>query len=107
MSPALIFTIGLIILILFVWYFATDDENRKRWIGSILTVLVTAVAIASIIPPFDIPKRDAAGNVVKDEKGKPIIEKHGRLKRGIDIAGGTSFLIRLQPAKNEDGTTRD
>ena len=107
MSPALIFTLGLVILILFAWYFATDSEDRKRWIGSILAVLVTSVAIASVVPPFDIPKKDAAGNVVKDEKGKPVIEQHGRIKKGIDLAGGTSFLIRLQPAKEEDGTTRE
>jgi SecD/SecF fusion protein len=106
MSPALIFTLGLVILILFAWYFATDDENRKRWIGSILSVLVTGVAIASVIPPFDVPKKDDAGKPVLDERGKPVVDKHGRIKKGIDLAGGTSFLIRLQPAKDQDGRER-
>ena len=107
MSPALIFTLGLVILILFAWYFATDDEGRKRWIGAILTVLVTGVAIASVVPPFDVPKKDDKGNVVVDERGKPVIEKHGKIKKGIDIAGGTSFLIRLIPGKDDKGNTRE
>ena len=107
MSPALIFTLGLVILILFAWYFATDDEGRKRWIGSILTVLVTGVAIASVVPPFDVPKKDDKGNIVVDERGKPVIEKHGKIKKGIDLAGGTSFLIRLIPGKDDKGNTRE
>lgn len=106
MSPALVFTFGLVILILFGWYFATDHEARKRWIGTMLAVLVTAVAIASFVPPFDIVKKDSAGNVVKDEKGKPTIEQHGRIKKGIDLAGGTSFLIRLQPGTDPAGKPR-
>jgi len=73
MSPSFIFTLGVAILILFGWYFATDNEHRKRVIGTLLTILVTALAIASVIPPFDIPKRDAAGNVMVDERGKPEI----------------------------------
>jgi SecD/SecF fusion protein len=106
MSPALIFILGLVILILFGWYFATDSEDRKRWIGTALSILMVAVAIASVIPPFDVPKRDDAGNVIKDEKGKPVIDRHGRMKKGIDLAGGTSFLIRLQPAVDEEGKAR-
>jgi SecD/SecF fusion protein len=106
MSPALIFILGLVILILFGWYFATDSEDRKRWLGTMLTVLVTAVAIASVIPPFDIPKKDANGAVVRDAKGKAVVEKHGRIKKGIDLAGGTSFLLKLQPAAEPDGKTR-
>jgi SecD/SecF fusion protein len=106
MTPAITFILGFTILILFGWYFATDSESRKRWLGSALAVLVTGLAIASVVPPFDVPKRDAAGNVVVDEKGKPVIENHGKIKKGIDLAGGTSFLIRLQPGKEEDGSPR-
>jgi SecD/SecF fusion protein len=107
MSPSFIFTLGVAILILFGWYFATDNEHRKRVIGTLLTILVTALAIASVIPPFDIPKRDAAGNVVVDERGKPEIAQQGRLQKGIDLAGGTSFLIRLKPAVDDQGKERN
>ena len=106
MSPALVFTLGLIILILFAWYFATDQERKKRWLGTMLAIVVTAVAIASVVPPFDVVKKDAAGKPVLDEKGKPTIEKHGRIKKGIDLAGGTSFLIRLQPGTDDNGNLR-
>src|SRR5688500_12342916 len=107
LSPALTFILGFTILVLLLWYFATDSDSRKRSLGTALAVLMTALAIASVVPPFDIPKKDAAGNAILDEKGKPVIEKHGRIKKGIDLAGGTSFLIKLQPGKEEDGKPRE
>lgn len=106
MTPAVTFFFGLLILVLFGWYFATDSDSRKRWLGTALTILVTALAIASVIPPFDVPKKDATGKVVEDERGKPVIERHGRIKKGIDLAGGTSFLIQLKPGVDEEGKPR-
>src|SRR5438067_1877916 len=71
MSPALRFFIGLGLLVLFGWYFATDLGLRKRAIAAILVVLLVLFSIMSIWPP--------------DQK----------IRLGLDIKGGTSFLIRL------------
>ena len=71
MSPALVFFFGLLILVLFGWYFATDSAPRKRWLGLVLTVLLVAFCVQEILPP----------------------EKKIRL--GLDLKGGTSFLLRL------------
>ncbi|MFV0415927.1 MAG: preprotein translocase subunit SecD, partial [Chthoniobacterales bacterium] len=73
MTPALTFFFGLAILALFAWYFASDSSARKRNIGLVLTVLLAAFCLQQIIPP----------------------EKNLRL--GLDLQGGTSFLIRLLP----------
>jgi SecD/SecF fusion protein len=70
-SPALIFFAGLGLLILFGWYFATDLGLRKRVLATVLMVLLVAFACANIWPP----------------------EK--QIALGLDIQGGTSFLIRL------------
>ena len=35
-DPLTIFVIGLTLLVLFFWYFATDVDRRKRNIGSVL-----------------------------------------------------------------------
>src|ERR1043166_5229071 len=72
MSPALTFFLGLLLLVLFGWYFATDSGLRKHLIALVLAAMVVAFSIATIWPP----------------------EKKGA--RGLDIKGGTSFLIKLQ-----------
>src|ERR1043166_7834129 len=77
MSPALNFFIGLGLLILFGWYFATDMGLRKRVIAAVLVSLLVAFSIMSIWPP--------------DKK----------IKLGLDIKGGTSFLIRLVGGEKE------
>ena len=71
MSPVLTFLIGLLLLVLFGWYFATDVGPRKRLLATVLMVLLVAFSLATIYPP----------------------EK--KIALGLDIQGGTSFLIRL------------
>ena len=78
MSPTFTFLFGLLILGLFVWYFMTDAAGRKRFIGLVLTVLLVAFCIEAIMPP----------------------EKKIRL--GLDLQGGTSFLLRLVGEDGED-----
>src|SRR6266699_2092939 len=73
MTPALTFFIGLAMLVLFGWYFATDQGLRKRLLALTLTALLVAFSIVTIWPP----------------------EK--KIALGLDIQGGTSFLIRLVP----------
>src|SRR6266571_71869 len=71
MTPALTFFVGLGLLVLFGWYFATDLGLRKRLLAMTLMVLLVAFSVATIWPP--------------DKK----------IALGLDIQGGTSFLIRL------------
>lgn len=77
MSPALTFFIGLGLLIVFGWYFATDKGPRKRILAAVLVTLLTVFSIWSNWPP--------------DKK----------IRLGLDIKGGTSFLIRLVGADKE------
>lgn len=89
-----IFLFGLLILILLGWYIFTDSEVRKRMLGTVLTILVGAFCIWAAYPPFD--EKDAEGHVLR----------HGKLHLGLDLQGGTSFLIKLEPA-SEEGVKKD
>jgi SecD/SecF fusion protein len=71
MTPALTFFAGLGLLVLFGWYFATDVGLRKRLLATTLVMLLVAFSIAAIWPPKE------------------------KIQLGLDIQGGTSFLIRL------------
>jgi SecD/SecF fusion protein len=73
MTPALTFFIGLVVLVLFGWYFATDQGLRKRLLALTLTALLVTFSILTIWPP------------------------QKKIALGLDIQGGTSFLIRLVP----------
>ncbi len=71
MTPALTFFAGLGLLVLFGWYFATDLGVRKRVLALTLMALLVVFSIATIWPP------------------------QKKIALGLDIQGGTSFLIRL------------
>ncbi|HEY2711514.1 MAG TPA: protein translocase subunit SecD [Chthoniobacterales bacterium] len=73
MTPVFTFFIGLLLLVLFGWYFATDFGPRKRLIATLLVALLIAFSIVTIWPPKQ------------------------KIQLGLDIQGGTSFLIRLKP----------
>jgi SecD/SecF fusion protein len=73
MSPGLTFFVGLGMLVLFGWYFASDQGLRKRLLASTLMLLLVIFSIATIWPP------------------------QKKIALGLDIQGGTSFLIRLIP----------
>src|SRR5438046_6620100 len=73
MTPALTFFIGLVMLILFGWYFATEQGLRKRLLATTLMLLLVIFSIVTIGPP------------------------QKKIALGLDIQGGTSFLIRLVP----------
>src|SRR5688572_3897466 len=75
-DPLLCFIAGLGLMCLFFWYFATDFERRKRNIGSILLLMVCTLCVLSVLPPKE------------------------RLKGAIDIIGGSSFLLRVQPGES-------
>ena len=72
MTPALTFFIGLVMLALFGWYFATDQGLRKRLLATTLMLVLVAFSIFAVWPP------------------------QKKIALGLDIQGGTSFLIRLK-----------
>src|SRR6266513_642669 len=76
-EAALEFFVGLGMLVLFGWYFATDQGPRKRLLAMTLTLLLVIFSNWGNWPP----------------------EKKIRL--GLDIKGGTSFLIRLVKGDKE------
>ncbi len=78
-DPKILFAIGLTLMILFFWYFATEIERRKRNIGTALTLGICALCIFAASPPKE------------------------RLKGGIDILGGSSFTLHIQPRIDDEG----
>lgn len=80
-DPLTLFVIGLLLMILFFWYFATDIEKRKRNIGTVLLFGVAALCILAFTPPSE------------------------RLKGAIDIVGGSSFTLRVQERDLGEGQT--
>ncbi len=79
-DPLILFLTGLALLILFFWYFATEVERRKRNVGTILLFGVCGLCFLASTPPRE------------------------RLKGGIDILGGSSFTLRVQPREGADGS---
>jgi SecD/SecF fusion protein len=94
MTPVLTFFIGLGILVLFGWYFATESDRLRRILGTVLTIIVTAFCLWSTYPPFDEKRPD--GTIIR----------RGKIHLGLDLQGGTSFLIRLEPPPSADGGKR-
>ncbi len=95
MTPELTFLAGLLLLVLFCWYFFTDNERVKRILGTVLTVLLAAFCLSTVNPPFDV--KDAEGKVVKS----------GKIQLGLDLKGGTSFLLRLIAVPDDKGEVRE
>jgi SecD/SecF fusion protein len=83
MTPGLTFFCGLVLLVLFGWYFATDHGPRKRLLAILLMALLVAFSCAIIWPPSK------------------------KIQLGLDIQGGTSFLIRLVPGEGTRELTKN
>jgi SecD/SecF fusion protein len=79
-DPLTLFVTGLVLMILFFWYFATDIERRKRNVGTVLLLGVCALCVLAATPFKE------------------------RLKGGIDILGGSSFSLRIQARESDDGS---
>src|SRR5436309_10806860 len=77
MTAGLTFCIGLAMLVLFGWYFATDQGPRKRLLAMTLMLVLVVSSIVTIWPP------------------------QKKIALGLDIQGGTSFLIRLKGGDKE------
>jgi SecD/SecF fusion protein len=83
MNPLLTFFLGLVLLALFGWYFATDFGLRKRLIATALVALLVAFSVVTIWPPSK------------------------KIQLGLDIQGGTSFLIRLVQPEGDRPVTKN
>jgi preprotein translocase subunit SecD len=77
MTPALTFFILFAALVLFGWYFATDQGPRKRLLAAALMLLLVTFSLVTIWPP------------------------QKKIALGLDIQGGTSFLIQLKPGEKQ------
>ncbi len=77
MTPLLTFFFGLLILGLFAWYFSTETDGKKRWLGAILTILLLLFCLDSATPPAK------------------------KIHLGLDLRGGTSFLLQLVPQNDQ------
>ena len=100
-NPQATFIYGMALLLLFATYVITGSERAKRIIGTLLSVFIAAIAIIYVFPPFDVPVKDAAGKPAIDPKtGKELIAQKGKIALGIDLKGGTTFNIRIQPAED-------
>ncbi|MBX9742408.1 MAG: protein translocase subunit SecD [Chthoniobacterales bacterium] len=81
MTPLLTFITGLFMLGLFAWYFVTELDVRKRWIGLALTFFLILFCLEATMPPSQ------------------------KIRLGLDLRGGTSFLLRLVPQPGEKMTS--
>src|SRR6202007_2888351 len=79
MNATLTFFFGLFVLLLFAWYFLPDKEETNRCLGTALTLLLCAFSIDAFLP-FE-----------------------QKIHLGLDLQGGTSFLVRLVPPVPEEG----
>ncbi|MDP0490577.1 MAG: protein translocase subunit SecD [Verrucomicrobiota bacterium JB023] len=78
MNHYLIFFTGLAILGLLFAFFAAEKEKNKRTFGTIATLIIGLLCVWAI-----------------SSEG---------LKPGIDLAGGSTYTLRVDPKKDDDGT---
>lgn len=78
-DPLILFLIGLGLLGLFIYYFATEITRRKRNAGTILVLGIALLCLDAFSPPKE------------------------KLKGGIDISGGSSFTLRVEPGVDDEG----
>lgn len=77
MQSILTFLSGSALVVLLLVYLGTVVPNTKRWIGTVLSLLAAALFIWAFA-----------------EFG---------MKKGIDLQGGSSFMVQLQPGMDADG----
>ncbi len=84
MQPETVFFIGITAVGLLVAYFAVESERNKRRIGLILTAIVAGFSLW----------------IAADTM------RQGKFPLGIDLQGGSSFTVQLQPGIDSDGNVR-
>jgi len=76
MPPIATFLSGAAVLLLMLFYIGTTVHLRKRWYGSILILLMTFCALLTV--------------------------RNMGIKLGIDLQGGSEFIVRLDPGMTAD-----
>ncbi len=74
--PYLVLVTGIMAAVLFLVYFMAEQDKRKRLAGSLLAVILAGFSCFC------------------------IFEGEG-VRKGIDLKGGASFLVRVQPAEGK------
>ncbi|MBN8418920.1 MAG: protein translocase subunit SecD [Verrucomicrobia bacterium] len=80
MNPFATFFVGASILMMLLVYVGTAAHKTKRWVGTILVAVTAFAAIYTV--------------------------KTMGLQKGIDLQGGSEFIVKLEPGKNDDGTPK-
>lgn len=80
MNPYATFFVGAAILLMLLIYIGTAVHKTKRIIGTLLVALAAAASLYTV-------------------------EQLG-IKLGIDLQGGSEFIVKLEPGKNADGSAR-
>ncbi|MFT6180575.1 MAG: SecD/SecF fusion protein [Akkermansiaceae bacterium] len=83
--PLLVVGAGIAIVALIFWYVATEIDRRKRNVGTLAIAIVVILCILAIFPK--LYKFDFEPN----------------LKGGIDLVGGSSFVVEIKPGTNMQG----
>ncbi len=80
MNPFATFFVGASLLMMLLVYVGTAVHTTKRRVGTLLIILTAFAAIYTI--------------------------EAMKLQLGIDLQGGSEFIVQLAPGKNEDGTPK-
>ena len=82
--PELVVMAGIAIVGLIFWYVATEVDRRKRNVGSAAVAIFAVLCLLAIFP--NAYQGDAKPN----------------LKGGIDLVGGSSFIVEIQETTDEN-----
>ena len=112
-SPLLVFLSGLAILGLLFWYFATDQDRRKRNVGTVLILGILTLCLLALRPPsFTKPAPEPKqaeitepGSEVEAPESAPKKEcgMVSTLKPGIDLAGGQAYTLQVHEKIDDTG----
>ncbi|MCX6852268.1 MAG: hypothetical protein NTY98_25540 [Verrucomicrobia bacterium] len=80
MNPFATFLVGASLLLMLLLYVGTAVHTTKRRVGTLLIILTAFAAIYTI--------------------------EAMKLQLGIDLQGGSEFIVQLAPGKNDDGTPK-
>lgn len=87
-SNTTVLLIGVAVLLLLFWYLATEKDRRKRNIGTLIVAIVTVCSLFAIVSP---------ANLMSVVTGKQSFKEATNLDAGIDLVGGTSVIMEVQP----------
>ncbi len=77
-DPNMIFVLGIFLLALFIWYFVSEQANRRRLVGSILALVVAGLSAF-------------------------FFNEYG-IEKGIELEGGVSMEIKIKPVQGREIT---